>query len=79
MLVGVIDVATDAVETPEEVAAVIAEALQYVAKEKIFACTNCGMAPMSWDIAFAKLAALGRGAELARQRFRLAPRGDLIP
>ncbi len=69
VLVGVIDVATDAVETPEEVAAVIAEALQYVPKEKIFACTNCGMAPMRWDIAFAKLAALGRGAELARERF----------
>jgi 5-methyltetrahydropteroyltriglutamate--homocysteine methyltransferase len=69
VLVGVIDVATDAVETPEEVAAVIAEALQYVPREKIFACTNCGMAPMSWDIAFAKLAALGRGAELARQQF----------
>jgi 5-methyltetrahydropteroyltriglutamate--homocysteine methyltransferase len=69
VLVGVIDVATDAVETPEEVAAVIAEALKYVPKEKIFPCTNCGMAPMSWDIAFAKLAALGRGAELARQQF----------
>ena len=69
VLVGVIDVATDAVETPEEVAAVLGEAMKYVAKEKIFACTNCGMAPMSWDIAFAKLAALGRGAELARQQF----------
>jgi 5-methyltetrahydropteroyltriglutamate--homocysteine methyltransferase len=69
VLVGVIDVATDAVETPEEVAAVIGEAMKYVAKEKIFACTNCGMAPMSWDIAFAKLAVLCRGAELARQKF----------
>ena len=69
VLVGVIDVATDAVETPEEVAGVIGEAMKYVPKEKIFACTNCGMAPMSWDIAFAKLAALGRGAELARQKF----------
>jgi 5-methyltetrahydropteroyltriglutamate--homocysteine methyltransferase len=69
VLIGVIDVANDAVETPQEVAAVIAEATKYVAKEKIIACTNCGMAPMSWDIAFAKLAALGRGAELARQKF----------
>jgi 5-methyltetrahydropteroyltriglutamate--homocysteine methyltransferase len=69
VLVGVIDVATDAVETPDEVAAVIGEALKYVAKEKIFACTNCGMVPMSWDIAFAKLAALCRGAEIARQKF----------
>jgi 5-methyltetrahydropteroyltriglutamate--homocysteine methyltransferase len=69
VLIGVIDVATDVVETPAEVAAVIAEATKYVAKEKIIACTNCGLAPMSWDIAFAKLAALGRGAELARQKF----------
>ena len=67
--VGVIDVATDEVETPDQVAAVIGEAMKYVAREKIIAGTNCGMAPMRWDIAFAKLAALGRGAELARKRF----------
>jgi 5-methyltetrahydropteroyltriglutamate--homocysteine methyltransferase len=68
VLIGVIDVATDVVETPQEVAAVIAAATKYVAKEKILACTNCGMAPMRWDIAYAKLEALGRGAELARQK-----------
>ncbi len=67
--VGVIDVATDEVETPEQVAAVIGEAMKYVAKEKIIAGTNCGMAPMRWDIALAKLAALGQGAELARKMF----------
>src|SRR5271166_446048 len=65
--VGVIDVATDAIETPEQVAATIAEAARYVAKEKIIASTNCGMAPMRRDIAFAKLAALGKGAQLARK------------
>jgi 5-methyltetrahydropteroyltriglutamate--homocysteine methyltransferase len=69
VLVGVIDVATEVVEAPEEVAAVIAEAMRYVAKEKIIACTNCGMAPMRSDIAYAKLQALGRGAALARQKF----------
>jgi 5-methyltetrahydropteroyltriglutamate--homocysteine methyltransferase len=69
ILVGAIDVATDAVETPEEVAAVMTEAMRYVAKEKIIACTNCGMVPMQWDVAYAKLAALCRGAELARQKF----------
>src|SRR5881227_3091296 len=58
--VGVIDVATDEVETPEQVAAVIAEAAKYVAKEKIIAGTNCGMAPMGADIALAKLVALGK-------------------
>jgi len=67
--VGVIDVATDAVETPEEVAAVIGEATRYLAKDRIIAGTNCGMAPMRRDIALAKLAALGAGAALARKRF----------
>jgi 5-methyltetrahydropteroyltriglutamate--homocysteine methyltransferase len=43
--------------------------MKYVAKEKIIAGTNCGMAPMSWDIAYGKLAALGKGAELARKKF----------
>src|ERR1700704_4369956 len=68
VLVGVIDVASDEVETPQDVAAVISEAMKYVAKDKIVASTNCGMAPMRWDVAYAKLAALGRGAALARQR-----------
>jgi 5-methyltetrahydropteroyltriglutamate--homocysteine methyltransferase len=66
--VGAIDVATDAIETPEEVAAVIAAAANYVAKEHIIAGTNCGMAPMRFDVALAKLDALGKGAELARKR-----------
>ena len=69
VLVGVIDVATDAIETPEEVAAVIGEAMKYVAKDKIVAGTNCGMAPMRRDIAEAKLEALAHGAALARERF----------
>jgi 5-methyltetrahydropteroyltriglutamate--homocysteine methyltransferase len=69
ILVGAIDVANEAVETPEEVAAVVAEATKYAAKEKILACTNCGTVPMRRDIAFAKLEALARGAALARQRF----------
>jgi 5-methyltetrahydropteroyltriglutamate--homocysteine methyltransferase len=65
--VGVIDVASDDIETPEQVGAVIGEAAKYLAKENIIASTNCGMAPMRRDIAFAKLAALGKGAELARK------------
>jgi 5-methyltetrahydropteroyltriglutamate--homocysteine methyltransferase len=69
VLIGAIDVASDAVETPEQVAGVIAEAAKYVAKEKIVPCTNCGMAPMRRDIATAKLKALGDGARLARERF----------
>jgi 5-methyltetrahydropteroyltriglutamate--homocysteine methyltransferase len=69
VLVGVIDVATDRVETPEEVADTIAEALSFVPAERLFPCTNCGMAPMRREVAEAKLAALGAGAALARRRF----------
>jgi 5-methyltetrahydropteroyltriglutamate--homocysteine methyltransferase len=69
VLVGVIDVANDEVETPEKVAQVIAEAMKFVPKERIVASTNCGMAPMRRDIAAAKLAALGAGCALARQKF----------
>src|SRR6187397_2525869 len=55
VLVGVIDVATDRVETPEEVADTIVEALSYVPAERLFPCTNCGMAPMDRAVAEAKL------------------------
>lgn len=68
VLVGVIDVASDKVETPEEVAATIEQAMRFVPRERIQACTNCGMAPMRRDIAHAKLQALGAGAALARRR-----------
>ena len=69
VLLGLIDVATDTVETPEEIATLIGQASNHIAKEKIVACTNCGMAPMRRDIAEQKLRALGDGAILARQRF----------
>ena len=66
VLVGVIDVASDVVETPEQVAATIERALEFVPKERLFPCTNCGLAPMRRDIAIAKLQALGLGAAMAR-------------
>ncbi len=69
VLVGVIDVASDRVETPEEVADTIGRALQWVPRERLFPCTNCGMAPMDGEIARRKLAALGAGAQLARERY----------
>jgi 5-methyltetrahydropteroyltriglutamate--homocysteine methyltransferase len=69
VLVGVIDVATDKIETPEQVADVIGEVTKIVPKQKVVACTNCGMAPMRRDVADAKLKALGAGAALARQKF----------
>jgi 5-methyltetrahydropteroyltriglutamate--homocysteine methyltransferase len=69
VLVGVIDVATDEVETPQRVAQVIGEVMKFVPREKIIACTNCGMAPMRREIAEAKLLALGQGAALARKKY----------
>ncbi|MBM3490867.1 MAG: methionine synthase [Alphaproteobacteria bacterium] len=69
VLVGVIDVATDRVETPQEVAETIGRALAYVPKRYLLPCTNCGLAPMRRYIALAKLEALGAGAAIARQRF----------
>ena len=69
VLVGVIDVASDKIETPAEVAATIGRALKYVPANRLFPCTNCGMAPMQREIAIAKLKALGAGAELARKKW----------
>src|SRR6185503_5584635 len=68
VLVGAIDVASDTVETPQQVAQVAAEARKYVPAARIQLCTNCGMAPMSRDVAYAKLAALAKGAALAREQ-----------
>ena len=68
VLVGVIDVASERVETPQEVAATIKGALKYVPRNRLYPCTNCGMAPMSRDIAIAKLKALAAGAALARRK-----------
>jgi 5-methyltetrahydropteroyltriglutamate--homocysteine methyltransferase len=68
VMVGVIDVASDLVETAEEVAQTLASALRFVPKDKLIACTNCGMAPMDRAVAQAKLDALAKGAALARQR-----------
>jgi len=68
VMVGVIDVASETIETADEVADTIGRALQFVPRERLIACTNCGLAPMSRAVAEAKLRALGEGAALARQR-----------
>jgi 5-methyltetrahydropteroyltriglutamate--homocysteine methyltransferase len=67
VLAGAIDVASNVIETPDEVAATIREALQYVKPERLFPCTNCGMVPMPRDVAYAKLRALAAGAAIVRQ------------
>jgi len=72
VLVGAIDVATDAIETPEQVAAVIRHAMQYVPVEHIQPCTNCGMVPLRRDVAQAKLRALSAGAAIVRDEIAAA-------
>jgi 5-methyltetrahydropteroyltriglutamate--homocysteine methyltransferase len=68
VLVGVIDVASDTVETAQEVSQVIESALKYVPAKHLIPCTNCGMAPMDREIALKKLQALAAGAAIARKR-----------
>ncbi len=69
VMVGVIDVASEVIETPEQIAETIGQALQYVRSDKLIACTNCGLAPMSREVAMQKLQALAAGAKLAGARF----------
>jgi 5-methyltetrahydropteroyltriglutamate--homocysteine methyltransferase len=69
VLVGAIDVASDTVETPEDILAVVDAAIKYVPRERMLLCTNCGMAPMTRDVAYGKLASLAKGATLARKRY----------
>ncbi len=70
VMVGVIDVASDEIETPEQIADTIGKALQYVPKHRLLPCTNCGLAPMDRSIALKKLEALAQGAALARERYK---------
>ena len=66
LMVGAIQVTGDRVETPEEVAATLRAAMEFVDAERVLPCTNCGMAPIGYDVAKAKLEALGAGAALVR-------------
>jgi 5-methyltetrahydropteroyltriglutamate--homocysteine methyltransferase len=67
VLVGAIDVATEEVETPEQVAALIRAAMTHVTPARIYPCTNCGMVPLPREVARAKLRALGAGTALVRR------------
>lgn len=69
-MVGAIDVATNSVETPEEVASTLRKALQFVDADKLYPSTNCGMAPLSRQVAQGKLNALSAGAELVRKELQ---------
>lgn len=67
VMVGAIDVASKAIETPKEVANTLRKALEFVDIENLYPCTNCGMAPLSRNIAREKLTALSEGAEIIRK------------
>jgi 5-methyltetrahydropteroyltriglutamate--homocysteine methyltransferase len=67
ILLGAIDVACHETETPEQVAAVIRDALAHVDAARVLPCTNCGLAPLPRAVAIGKLKALGAGAALVRQ------------
>jgi 5-methyltetrahydropteroyltriglutamate--homocysteine methyltransferase len=67
VLVGAIDVASDTVETPEQVAATLRHALKFVPAERLLPCTNCGMAPLDRAVARGKLEALAKGTALLRR------------
>ena len=66
VMVGAIDVATNTIETTEEVAQTLRKALEFVAIENLYPSTNCGMAPLSREVARGKLSALSAGAALVR-------------
>lgn len=70
VMVGAIDVATNTIETPEQVAEVLRKALQFVDADKLYPSTNCGMAPLSREVARAKMQALSAGAQLVRQELQ---------
>ena len=65
-MVGAIDVATDQIETPEDVASTLRGALEHVDADKLIPSTNCGMAPLSRGVAAQKMRALVAGAEIVR-------------
>ncbi len=66
VMVGAVAVTPDRIETPEEVAATIRSAMEFVDPERILPCTNCGMTPIPYDIALGKLNSLAAGAALVR-------------
>jgi 5-methyltetrahydropteroyltriglutamate--homocysteine methyltransferase len=72
VLAGAIDVASNEIETPEKVAETIRAALAYVAPEKLYPCTNCGMVPLPRAVARGKLQALAAGAAIVRRELRTA-------
>ncbi len=66
VMLGAIDVASETIETPEEVAGTLSRALEFVDADKLVPSTNCGMAPLPRGVAYDKLGALVAGADIVR-------------
>lgn len=79
VMVGAIDVASDTIETPEQVADTLRKALQFVDPENLYPSTNCGMAPLSRRVARGKLAALGAGAAIVRREIEKSRSTQSMP
>ena len=67
VMLGAIDVASEEIETPEEVAGTLRKALEFVDADKLVPSTNCGMAPLPSAVAYDKLSALRAGAAIVRE------------
>jgi len=72
ILLGTIDLSDMNVEEPETVANRIRRALPFTAPEHIVVSTDCGMKYLPREVAFGKLRALVRGAEIMRAELQRA-------
>jgi 5-methyltetrahydropteroyltriglutamate--homocysteine methyltransferase len=68
IILGVLDLSTHEIETPEIVAARIARALPYVDARRIVVAPDCGLKYLPHDVAFGKMKAMADGAALARAK-----------
>jgi len=71
VMVGVLDLGNNAIETPQEVATRIRAALKHVPAERLVAAPDCGMKYLARETAFGKLKALAEGAALVRKELQV--------
>jgi 5-methyltetrahydropteroyltriglutamate--homocysteine methyltransferase len=67
IILGVLDLSTHEVETPETVAARIRRALPHVPAERIIVAPDCGLKYLPRDVAFGKMKAMADGARIVRE------------
>jgi 5-methyltetrahydropteroyltriglutamate--homocysteine methyltransferase len=67
IILGVIDLSTHEIETPETVAERIRKALKFIGPERIVVAPDCGMKYLPRHVAFGKMRAMAEGARLVRE------------